>query len=158
MNPISRSRRNFLVALGMGGALGQLNGGALGQPNSGAVTNAKQAGSLWFPFSSLDSPGDYYPTDGVGGHGTGSLFTESDLRQTSRCYLDSILCTLNSNGGTITIKDANGKVIRSFDVTTPMPQPLEIRFGIPIAVLGGFTCAATSSIAIAGIAFYTKVM
>ncbi len=153
MNPISQSRRDFL--LGMGLSIGA-GGGALGGLSDPFQPDFKQAGSLWFPFSSLHPPGDYYPTDGAGGHGAGALFAESDLRTTSRCYLDAILCTFNSSGGTITIKDANGFVIRSFDVTVPMPQPLEIRLGIPINVLGGFTCAATAKIGIAAVAFYSK--
>ncbi len=148
----SSSRRDFnrLVALATGGAVGHWSASSEERP--------VPQGSLWFPFNSFDPPGDYYPTNGYGGHGTGALFAESDLRKTSLCYLDGMLCTFNSSGGTFTIKDANGFEIRSFEVTVPMPQPLEIRFGIPIAVYGGFTCSATSVYGIAGIAFYTKVV
>lgn len=119
-------------------------------------------GSKWFSFSPLADT-DYYPTDGNGLSGSGSLTTASELKNCTVCILDALVVTLNvvaAGSTTWTVKDAAGTTVRTFSipnaVVSPDTNPKEVNLGIQISGLGGFT-VRTSDANCIGIALYRHI-
>lgn len=116
-------------------------------------------GSKWASFGAVADT-DYYPTDGNGGAGTGSLSTASELKNCTRCIIDAIVVTLSAAGTptTWTIKDANGTTVQTLTIPEyPLTvNPKEIPLGIQLSVTGGFTIRSSDTNCI-GIVLYRHI-
>jgi len=106
----------------------------------------------------FDGTADAYPTDGVGGSGTGSLTTASHLAGTSECVVDGVLLTtVGVTDRVLTLKDAAGSTLLAITVdVSATPSGSTIDFGpngININSANGFTMQSANS-DLSGTIFY----
>jgi len=89
---------------------------------------------------------DYYPTDGVGGSGTGSLSSASHLRNAIKWELTGFtILAIGAADRTWTLKDQAGTTIATWTVPTTKIVGDEIPAGFQFNISQGFTISTDNT-------------
>lgn len=117
-------------------------------------------GSYFFSFGSGDGADDY-PTNGVGGSGTGTI-ADSHMADFSLCVLDAIQIATNGGGSSSAAfqvrRASNNALILGITLQeAENPVGKIIPLGLKIRDLGGFTIRSSDVSVLTGIATYRRI-
>lgn len=94
----------------------------------------------------FDDTASAYPTDGVGGSGTGSLATASHLKDATSWIVDRLVVkTVGAAGRLWTLKDSGGSTIWSITIPTTRVVGDVIELGFQISSQQGFTMESANA-------------
>jgi len=101
---------------------------------------ATTLGSYFMSFGAVAGTA-YYPTDGQGGFGSGSLSSASHLKDVSHWILTGFTVSLigSTSTRTWTLKDSSGSTITSWQIPISMPIGQNIEVGFNMRIDDGFT-------------------
>lgn len=98
---------------------------------------AGELGSFWMQFSDTS---DAYPTNGVGGAGSGSLSTASFLKDSAEWEVTGlVILTIGAADRTWTLKDAAGTTLQTFTISTSRLAGDSVPLGFRLSRAAGFT-------------------